>query len=148
MSATSPFGAENHKLASAEDNLRHVFVRDLTIETEIGINPSEQFVPQRIIVNVDLAVRDIPVQFTDRYNDVVCYDQVAARVRALAAEGHVNLVETMAERIASICLEDPRVITARVRIEKPDVFDDCRSVGVEIERSRLHPGPQADAPPA
>jgi dihydroneopterin aldolase len=40
----------------------------------------------------------------------------------------------MAERIAAECLKDARVVSARVRIEKPDIFDDCRSVGIEIER--------------
>jgi 7,8-dihydroneopterin aldolase/epimerase/oxygenase len=122
--------------ASAANAVRHVFVRDLEIKTEIGIHPSEQFVAQRIIINVDLAVRDIPVEFSDRYSDVVCYENVVVGIRALAKEGHVNLVETLAERIASKCLEDPRVISARVRIEKPDVFAECASVGTEIERVR------------
>ncbi len=124
------------RIADAEAGLRHVFIRDLQIQTEIGITPHERHVPQRIIINVDLAVRDIPVEHSDRYSDVVCYDQVTQRVRVLAAEGHVNLVETLAERIASACLEDPRVTIARVRIEKPDIFPDCASVGIEIERTR------------
>ena len=45
-----------------------------------------------------------------------------------------NLVETLAERLAGICLQDPRVRSARVRVEKLDVFADAVSVGVEIER--------------
>lgn len=122
--------------ADAANAVRHVFVRDLEIKTEIGIHPSEQFVAQRIIINVDLAVNDIPVEFTDNYSDVVCYENVVTSVRELAKEGHVNLVETLAERIASMCLEDPRVISVRVRIEKPDIFEDCASVGTEIERVR------------
>lgn len=116
--------------------IRHVFVRDLVIETEIGIHPKEHYVAQRIIINVDLAVRDIPVEFTDRYSDVVCYENVVKGVKKLAEAGHVNLVETLAERIASHCLEDPRVISARIRIEKPDIFEECACVGVEIERVR------------
>ena len=46
----------------------------------------------------------------------------------------MNLVETLADRIAEMCLEDQRVRTARVRIEKLDVFADAESAGVEIER--------------
>lgn len=121
-------------LASAGGHIRHVFVRDLVIKTEIGITPHEKHTAQRIIVNVDLAVRDIPVHESDAYSDVVCYDDVTKKVRALAAEGHVNLVETLGERIASACLQDKRVLSARVRIEKPDIFEDCKSVGIEIER--------------
>jgi 7,8-dihydroneopterin aldolase/epimerase/oxygenase len=47
-------------------------------------------------------------------------------------------VETLAERIAEACFRDRRVITARVRIEKLDVYADAESVGVEIERRRSH----------
>jgi len=70
----------------------------------------------------------------DRLADVVNYDALAGRIRALAKAGHVNLVETFAERIAAICLDDRRVRRATVRVEKLDVFDDAESVGVEIER--------------
>ena len=50
--------------------------------------------------------------------------------------GHVGLAETLAELIAAACLRDKRVMAARVRIEKPDVIPNARSVGVEIERLR------------
>ena len=131
--------AKPPRIADSIRGIRHVFVRDLAVDTEIGIHPREKHIAQRIIINVDLAVCETPVKDTDRYSDVVCYEQVVGRVRAFAAEGHVNLLETMAERIAAACLEDRRVLSARVRIEKPDIFDDCHSVGIEIER--LQPKP-------
>lgn len=134
-----PLSANPPRIADSIRGIRHVFVRDLEVETEIGIHPREKHIAQRIIINVDLAISETPVKDTDRYSDVVCYEQVVTRVRAFAAGGHVNLLETMAERIAAACLEDPRVLSARVRIEKPDIFDDCHSVGIEIER--LQPKP-------
>jgi dihydroneopterin aldolase len=57
-------------------------------------------------------------------------------VRGLIGAGHVNLVETLAERIAEACLHDLRVHAVRVRVEKLDVFPDAVSAGVEIERRR------------
>jgi dihydroneopterin aldolase len=66
----------------------------------------------------------------------VDYEVVTGEVRALVAAGHVMLVETLAERIAERCLEDPRVQIARIRVEKLDVFADAASVGVEIVRQR------------
>jgi len=51
--------------------------------------------------------------------------------------GHINLVETLAEQIASLALLDNRVLSARVRVEKLQVMEDAESVGVEIERKRL-----------
>ena len=59
-----------------------------------------------------------------------------ARARAAAADGHTLLVETLAERIAAAALADPRVLRARVSVEKPDAFPDAATVGVVIERMR------------
>lgn len=129
-----PFKTPQAHIADHRSGVRHLFVRDMEMQMPIGIHPMEHAEAQRIIVNVDLAVSDTPVKMTDRYADVVCYQQVVERVRALVADGHVNLVETLAERIAAACLEDERVKSARVRVEKPDIFEDCRSVGIEIER--------------
>ena len=73
---------------------------------------------------------------SDRLADVVCYDAITQDVRRLVAARHVNLIETLAERIAALCLERPQVRSARVRVEKLDVYPDAASVGVEIERRR------------
>jgi dihydroneopterin aldolase len=55
-------------------------------------------------------------------------------VREIVSRGHINLVETLAEEVAAMCLQDRRVRSVRVRVEKLDVFPDVTSVGVEIER--------------
>lgn len=60
-------------------------------------------------------------------------------VRQIVAEGHVRLVETLAERIAAGVLVDNRVKVVRVRIEKLDVFEEIEAVGVEIERRSTTP---------
>ena len=80
-----------------------------------------------------LAVRESE-EIGDRLDNVVCYEHLVSAVQELVDSGHVNLVETLAERIAGLCLDDPRVRTARVRVEKLDVFANAASVGVEIER--------------
>lgn len=129
-----PFKASPTRIADHRSGIRHLFVRDLTVTMPIGVHAREKAAAQRIVINVDLAVTDTPVIDTDRYADVVSYEKVVDCVRALAAAGHVHLVETLAERIAAACLEDRRVLSARVRIEKPDVFADCASVGIEVER--------------
>ena len=68
--------------------------------------------------------------------DVLDYSKVVDGIVRLVQNEHVNLSETLAERIAAECLADARVETVRVRIEKPEVMQSCRSVGIEIERSR------------
>jgi 7,8-dihydroneopterin aldolase/epimerase/oxygenase len=67
---------------------------------------------------------------------VVDYEAVAKRTRTIVAAGHTRLVETLAERIAESCLTDTRVRTARIRVEKLDIFADAVSAGVEIERQQ------------
>lgn len=117
----------------ASPGIRRVFVRDMVLQAAIGVYPHEQGGTQRVRVNIDLAVRETSVD-DDRLGSVVSYELVVHRVQAIVAAGHIKLVETLAERIATSCLEDKRVLRALVQVEKLDVFDAVGSVGVEVER--------------
>jgi dihydroneopterin aldolase len=112
-----------------------VFVRDLVLDAEIGVYEHEHGRRQRIRVNIDMQVL-LPRLGGDRLADVVSYEDAVVATRAVVAAGRVNLVETLADRIASECLGDPRVRSVLVRVEKLDVFPDAGAVGVEIERAR------------
>ena len=126
----------SHHVASAASGLRHVFVRDLDLMALIGIYEHEKTDPQRIIVNIDLSVMEGEGPKDDDIGHVVSYEIVVKKVEQIIAEGHINLVETLCEKIAAACLRDKRVAAARVRVEKPDIIKNARSVGVEIERQR------------
>lgn len=126
----------SHHVASAASGLRHVFVRDLELMALIGIYDHEKTDPQRVIVNIDLSVSEGSGPKDDDISHVVSYEIVVKKVEAIIAEGHINLVETLCEKIAASCLKDKRVKAARVRVEKPDIIQNARSVGVEIERVR------------
>jgi dihydroneopterin aldolase len=139
-------------IASIDAMMRHVFLRDMVLNASIGVHPQEQRALQRIRINVDLGVDDDAAMAgllvgPDELARVVDYEKVAARVRSVVGAGHVRLVETLAERIAQTCLQDLRVRTARIRVEKLDIFTDSLSAGVEIERSRRNsstrPGDEA-----
>jgi 7,8-dihydroneopterin aldolase/epimerase/oxygenase len=119
---------------SAAERTRRVFVRDLMLHCLIGVHRHERDGKQRVLVNLDLTVEDHAERVEDKLTNVVSYEEIVVKLRALAGAGHINLVETLAERIAGLCLADPRVRLARVRVEKLDVFADAASVGVEIER--------------
>ena len=71
----------------------------------------------------------------DKLDSVVDYEAVADNIRAIVAAGHINLAESLAERIAASCLEDKRVEKARIRVEKLHALPGTESAGVEIERS-------------
>lgn len=113
-----------------------MFVRDLEIVASVGVLEREKRYEQRIIVSAELMVRDDYDGVSDRLGDVLDYSQVVDGIARLVQGDHVNLIETLAERIASQCMADRRVESVRVRIEKPDVMEQCRSVGIEIERRR------------
>jgi dihydroneopterin aldolase len=121
-------------IADGRTGLRHVFVRDLLVSCRIGVHRHEKRIDQPVRINLDLAVSEGAAPSRDRLSDVLDYEEIVDRVRRIAGRGHTNLLETLAERIAAACLEDGRVRTARVRVEKLDVFPDAASVGVEIER--------------
>lgn len=120
-------------IADARKVLRHVFIRDLVLSCSIGVHRFERADHQRIRVNIDLAVRD-DRNLDDDIANVVCYEKITMGVRGIVANRHIKLVETVAEEIAAMCLEDLRVRSVRVRVEKLDILPDAASVGVEIER--------------
>lgn len=118
--------------------IRHVFVRNLELLGQIGIHGHEQGKLQPIRINVDLAVEDTAL-IEDKLHAVVDYEAIAQKIRAIVGSGHINLAETLAERIAVVCFEDGRVHKVRVRVEKLHAVPGAESAGVEIERNRLVP---------
>jgi dihydroneopterin aldolase len=111
-----------------------IFVTGLKLEAEIGVYKHELGRAQPLVVDVSL---EVDVAGVHRLKDTVNYEFVAAAARAIAAEGHIALVETFAERLAHACLEDPRVNAVRVRVEKPlALAPDAAGAGVEIRLVR------------
>lgn len=121
-------------LADARRAIRHVFIRDLELDARIGVHGPEKGRPQPVRINIDLAVTEQNETTDDALQNVVCYEKVVGSVKAIIDSGHVNLVETLADRIAAACLRDVRVNAVRVRVEKLVAIPEARSVGVEIER--------------
>jgi dihydroneopterin aldolase len=122
--------------ARSELGRRLVFVRDLEIVASVGVFEHEKRYEQRILVSAELSVRDAYDGKSDRLEQVLDYGKVVDGIALLVQSEHVNLIETLAERIAAHCLADARVESVRVRIEKPEALPSCRSVGIEIERRR------------
>lgn len=124
---------ETPRFAAA--GVRHVFIRNLELPAHIGVYAREEGRTQPVRINVDLATDDI-ADAQDMLENVVDYHVIEKRIRAIIAEGHVRLAETLAERIATACFEDARVRTVRIRVEKLEALTSAESVGIEIERTR------------
>lgn len=115
---------------------RKVFVRELELMAHVGVYEVEQRYEQRLLASIDLDVADAYDGKSDRIADVLDYGAVARSVQRIVEAEPVKLLETLAERIAQAWLDDPRVQAVRVRLEKPDILPNCRSIGIEIERKR------------
>jgi 7,8-dihydroneopterin aldolase/epimerase/oxygenase len=109
-----------------------VFIRNLELLARIGVHGHEQGKPQPVRINVWLS-GDIDAG-ADRLENAIDYEAVAEKIRGIVGAGHVNLAESLAERIAAACFEDKRVAHARVRVEKLHALPGAEAAGVEIER--------------
>lgn len=113
-----------------------VFIKDLLIDMLIGVYAHEKTTPQPVRLSIEMTVADSDVPVADDYHNVVCYETIATAVKNMAAAEHVNLVETLAENVAAICLNYERVSLVRVKVEKLNAVENTTSVGVEILRGK------------
>ncbi len=111
-------------------------IRDLRIEMSIGIHRRERHVLQWVTVDLDIALPGTAVFASDKVADTIDYEQVTLRIRALAASGHFRLVETFAERVARLLIDDFGAPWARVSAAKVGVLPGAKLVGVTIERKK------------
>jgi 7,8-dihydroneopterin aldolase/epimerase/oxygenase len=123
------FGA----LRQDEDAPDIIFVRDLVLPCRVGIHDEERGPTQRVRFNIEIAVARGATR--GRRRPVVCYDAIISAVRGVIEAGHINLVETLAERVAAECLALEGAARAHVRVEKLDRVPGA-SLGVEITRGR------------
>jgi FolB domain-containing protein len=113
-----------------------VIIKNILARGIIGINDWEREKPQDILINIDLYTQDREPASADDITVCVDYRQVTKKVISRAETANRFTVEALAEDIGQICLDDPRVLKATVRVEKPGAVRFAESVGVEIERSR------------
>lgn len=136
MTDPTPLRPPSRTSAEPVSAHRQIFIRDLVLPCAIGVHDHERGGTQRVRINVDLFERDDRRPLEDSIRNVVSYEDVVEGIREIVAAGHINLVETLAERIAALCLREARIERARVRVEKLDVYPEAMSVGVEIERDQ------------
>jgi D-erythro-7,8-dihydroneopterin triphosphate epimerase len=111
-------------------------IRDLLLRAIIGINPDERINRQDVLLNIELDADLRPAGRSDDIRDAVNYRTIAKEVIDLVETSQFQLVETLAESIAALCLQDERVTRVRVSLQKPGALRFAASVGVTIERTR------------
>jgi dihydroneopterin aldolase len=113
-----------------------IFLRNYVAEIEIGAYPEERGAPQRVRFDIVLEVARNTAHLDDRVGRVINYDDLIEAIQRTAEGGRVNLLETFAERLAQLCLVDPRARRVHLRLEKLDRLPGGATLGCEITRAR------------
>jgi dihydroneopterin aldolase len=113
-----------------------ILIRDLRVEVLIGIHRRERHVLQTVSIDLDIGLPGEAVFASDRVADTIDYEQVALRIKTLAASGHFRLVETLADRIARLLTDEFKAPWVKVSAAKIGILPNAKFVGVSIERRR------------
>jgi len=113
-----------------------IFLRELRVETLIGVYEWEKHVPQTLQIDLEIALPDSRACETDDIRDALDYAEVAKHLQTVLSDGHFSLLETLAEHIAQIILKDFNAPWVRVSVAKLQAIRNCRMVGVSIERGQ------------
>jgi len=111
-----------------------VFLRDLRIDTVIGIYDWERSIKQTVVLDLEMGADIARAAATDHIDDTLNYKAVAKRLMEFVGASEFHLVETLAERVAQIVLEEFQVPWVRVTLNKQGAVRGARDVGVIIER--------------
>lgn len=112
-----------------------LFLHNYVTPAQIGIYSSERTQEQR--VRIDIAVRVEGCTYPYSARNVLDYNVLRDGVRRIIGLGHIEYQETLCQHILSMCLSQPGVTMARVRVAKLDAFPDCSEVGCEMERCKV-----------
>ena len=115
--------------------LDHIFIRDFRLQTLIGFHRRERVVPQTIRLDLEIGIANRAVFGSDKVTDCIDYDKVTTRIREVAG-AHVNLVETLADKVAGMVLDEFGAAWVKVSIAKLGILKDVGLVGVTVERSK------------
>tara|TARA_S200000501_G_scaffold348648_1_gene364022 strand:+ start:1091 stop:1483 length:393 start_codon:yes stop_codon:yes gene_type:complete len=116
-------------------NCRRIFLKNYKVLSNIGVHDFEHKKKQNVLFNVELFVPiTLSTSNSDDINEVVDYDYIRGTIDKLIKKGHTKLQETLCDGIAELLLSHPKVKAVLISTQKPDIYDDCESVGVEIFR--------------
>ena len=122
--------------SSVKGNSDFVLINNLILNMHIGVTSEERRKKQRIIVNLEIEVQPNHNWKEDNIDNVLSYIDVINGVEKITEMKHFKLVETFAEYIAEYCLSFDQSRNVKVSIQKPDVLDDIKSLGISIYRSK------------
>ena len=113
-----------------------VQVNELVLMVSIGIHEHEKVKKQRVSISLSIQVLDNLDNVDENIDNVVSYEQVIKKLKDLISKGHIELLESLGEKIMNMCFEDSRIMSVWMKLEKLDVFSETKSVGIELVRNK------------
>jgi len=113
-----------------------VIIQNLRATVILGIHDWERITLREIIINATLFADTRPAALSDNIVDCVNYSDVSKKLRAHAESAARMTIEALAGDLADLCLQEPRVLKAVVRVDKPGAVPEADSVAVEVEREK------------
>lgn len=113
-----------------------VFIRELKIDTVVGIYDWERRIHQAVVMDLEMGADVARAAKSDRIEDTLDYKSVAKRLIQFVSEAEFQLVETLAENVAELVMREFGVRWIKVTLNKPGAVSGSKSVGVVIERGK------------
>jgi 7,8-dihydroneopterin aldolase/epimerase/oxygenase len=115
-----------------------VVLRDVETEAHVGLHPWEKHSqrPTRLLVNVEMYAPLTRPLSEETPETIIDYDPIRTALKTWPSRPHTPLLETLLHELVTLCFRDSRVSACRVSIMKPDIFNEAKSVGVEVYQVR------------
>ncbi len=110
--------------------------REVKIFCIIGVYPDERLTEREISIDLEVQIDFSSAASSDAVENTVDYEYLGNICKRIATEGKYQLLETLADKILTEILADVKIISARVRIEKPGAFPGALCAFVELERKK------------
>lgn len=116
--------------------MNSIFIQDLKVKTKLGVPDWERLLPQSVVIDIEIALPNHANFNSDNIQDTIDYGEVCHMVESLLGQQTFKLVETMAEQICQLILQDFKAPWVRIKISKPNILRSAKAVGVIIERGQ------------
>ena len=117
-------------------NTYKILINELTLDAFVGLHDFEKKKKQKIAISLSLDVTDNISGIEHKIENFVSYEHIVDDIKSILKKGHIDLLETLGEKIVDLCFKDERVMTIKLKLEKLEVFKETSSVGIEIFRKK------------
>ena len=114
-----------------------IFLEQVAVQTKLGVPDWERLKPQTIVLDIEIGCDFSKSCYSDDIEDTIDYGQVVKRIRETLAEHSFKLVEALAEHVCQLILDEFNAERVQIRVAKPTVLANLKSLGVIITRSKL-----------